>query len=131
MKHNKQKSSLNIFQNMGASRVIPKPRALQLPSTSTVGHVGEFICGVHHLLHLASVAIWTVALSHTGKWISLRGHLNLKSNHSRQSGSEGRQSKRLFIFLTLSGVRLRTKCQPRRRSCHLGGQVMLLTEKQF
>lgn len=71
------------------------------------------------------------ALARLAKRISLRGHLNLKSNHSSQNGSEGRQSKRLFIFLTLSGVRRRTKWQPHRRSCHLAGQVMLLTAKQF
>lgn len=98
--------------------IIPKPQTLQLPSAPTVGSVSKFICDVHQLLHLVSGVIRRVALSHIGKRISLRGHLNLESNHSSQSGSEGRQSKRLFIFLTLSGVRLTTKCQPHRRSCH-------------
>lgn len=61
------------------------------------------------------------ARARLAKQISLRGHLNLKSNHSSQSGSEGRQSKRLFIFLTLSGVRRTTKWQPRRREPPLSG----------
>lgn len=71
-KEKKLKSSSKKFQYLEAFFLIPKPWRLQLPSAPTVGHVGEFICGVHQLLRLVSCVIWRVALSHTRKRISLR-----------------------------------------------------------